>query len=130
MKKAFAALAAVLATATIAVGTAGADGSGPLFQDDGFLCGVIDRGGATVGTTDSLITWYQSGKVHLRCEADGTPGATIETTTGFPCGLGQFGGTTDSRNVVRRAGRIQLDCYGHADPDVANAAAAGGYGVG
>ena len=131
MKKVFAVFATVVATAAIAVGTAVADGSGPLFTDEGFACGVIDRGGGGVLTFDSVITWYQSGKVHLRCEADGTSGATIETTTGFLCGLGPFGTTTQSKNVVRREGRIQLDCFGHVNPNQLDAAAAaGGYGAG
>jgi hypothetical protein len=130
MKKLVAAFAAVVATAAIAVGTAGADGSGPLFTDEGFACGVIDRGGGSLLTFDSAITWYQSGKVHLRCEADGTPGATVETTTGFSCGLGPFGSTTQSKNVVRREGRVQLDCFGHVNPNSIDSASAAGYGAG
>ena len=80
-------------------------------------------------TTDSRLIHYASGKVTLRCEADGTAGATIETTSGFLCGLGPFGTTTDSTNRVGKNGHIQLSCTGFADPN-ADAASASSSGVG
>jgi hypothetical protein len=110
------------------VGSATAEGTPtPLFEDSGFLCGVIDRGGGSILTDDeTYLVWRQNGNVYLRCEAWGTPGSTIETTTGFACGLGDFGSTTTSRNVVRKNGRIQLECWGYADPNAVDAAASGG----
>ena len=132
MKKGFVALVLAALTLTVGVTVAGARGEPtPLFEATGVLCGVFDRGGGGVLTTDSYVVQRQNGSVYLRCEADGTPGSTIETTTGFVCGLGPFGSTTRSKNVVRRDGRIQLECWGYADP--ASAALRGssaGYGAG
>ena len=129
MKKLLAAFAAVVAMAAIAVGSAsGTDG--PLFQQDGVLCGVFDRDGSLLLTVDSQITWYASGKVELRCEAQGTPGNSVVQTSGFLCGLGPFGFASESKNVVRRAGGIQLTCSGHVNPgDVLDSAAGGSYGA-
>jgi hypothetical protein len=103
-----------------------ADGTGPLFELRGAGCGVIDRDGSGVFTTDHYLVWRQSGEVYLRCEADGTPGSTIQRFAGFVCGLGPFGTTTRSVNVVRRAGRIQLECWGYRDPASARVAALAG----
>ncbi len=103
--------------------------TGPVSDESGVLCGVIDRGGGPVLTTDSRLIHYASGKVTLRCEADGTPGSTIETTSGFVCGLGQFGSTTDSTNRVGRNGHIQLSCTGFSEV-TADAASASSSGVG
>ena len=119
MKKLVIAAATVVATALVATG---AYASGPVSDEAGVVCGVIDRGGAIVLTTDSRLIHYASGKVTLRCIAQGTPGSTIETTTGFVCGLGQFGTTTDSFNRVGRNGEIQLSCTGWAAVDTASAA--------
>ena len=129
MKKLVAAFAAVVAVAAIAVGSAsGTDG--PLFQDNGFACGVFDRDGSFVLTFNSQITWYASGKVELRCEASGTPGNSVVQTSGFLCGLGPFGLTTESKNVVRKAGGIQLTCSGHLNPgDLEPTASGGSYGA-
>jgi hypothetical protein len=122
MKKLVIAAATVFATAVVATA---AYASGPLSDESGVPCGVIDRGGGSVLTTDSRLIHYASGKVTLRCIAQGTPGSTIEVTTGFPCGLGEFGSTTDSSNRVGRNGEIQLSCTGWVDPgaDAASAAA-------
>jgi hypothetical protein len=124
MKKLVIAAAMVLATAIVATA---AYASGPVSDESGIGCNVIDRGGATVFTTDSRLIHYASGKVTLRCIGQGTPGATIETTTGFVCGLAQFGLTTDSSNRVGKNGEIQLSCTGFAEvsPDAARAASAG-----
>ena len=129
MKRLVAVFAAVVAMAAIAVGSAsGTDG--PLFQQDGVLCGVFDRDGSLVLTVDSQITWYASGKVELRCEADGTSGNSVVQTSGFLCGLGPFGLASESKNVVRRNGRIQLTCSGHLNPgNVLDSAAGGSYGA-
>ncbi len=129
MKKFVAAFAAVVAMAALAVGSAsGADG--PLFQDSEFLCGVLDRDGSSVLTTNSELTWYASGKVELRCEASGTSGNSVVQTNGFLCGLGPFGLTTESKNVVRRNGGIVLTCSGHLNPgDLAPSASGGSYGA-
>lgn len=130
MRKFVAVLATLIVGASVLAGGATADGtSTPLFEDRGFGCGVIDRGGGAVFTTESYIVWRQNGDVYLRCEADGTAGATIETTKGFLCGLGQFGLTTRSVNVVRRAGRIQLECWGHVNPGDTVIESTGGYGA-
>lgn len=130
MKKLVAAVVAVLATAAIAIAGATAAG-GPLFHVEGVECGVIDRDGSGVLTTDSSLTWFASGKVELRCEADGTPGATVVQFTGFLCGLGPFGVTTQSKNVVRREGRIQLTCQGYQNPNNSvDTASSSGYGAG
>lgn len=112
-------LVALLVVAlTFAAGstTALADGTGPLYEARGIGCGVIDRDGSFVFTTESYLVWRQSGDVYLRCEADGTAGSTIATFKGFTCGLGQFGLTNTSINVVRRLGRIQLECWGYLNP--------------
>lgn len=131
MKKLVAAVATLVATAAIVVGGASAEGTPtPLYEASGFACGVIDRGGGFVLTFESYLVWRQNGNVYLRCEADGTDGSTIETRTGFLCGLAQFGLTTTSKNVVRRNGRIQLECWGYADPSSDVAASGGHAGVG
>jgi hypothetical protein len=123
MKK-FIALAAVVLTVAAGATSAFARGDAePLYEATGFGCGVIDRGGGFVLTFESYLVWRKNGNVYLRCEANGTAGSTIETTEGFGCGLLQFGSTTDSINVVRRAGRIQLECWGYSDPAVARLAA-------
>jgi hypothetical protein len=106
---------AVAAFATTAYAT------GPISDESGVLCGVSDRDGSIILTTDSRLIHYASGKVTLRCEADGTPGADIVVTSGFTCGLAQFGSTTDSTNRVGRNGHIQLSCTGFADPNAAAA---------
>lgn len=128
MKKVVAMLATLVASATVAVGIASAEGTPtPLYEDSGFLCGVIDRGGGFLLTTESYLVWRQNGNVYLRCEANGTGGSTIETTTDFLCGLGPFGLTTQSKNVVRRNGRVQLECWGHVSPgDSIDASASAG----
>ncbi len=104
-----------------------ASATGPTFDESGVSCGVFDRDGSLVLTTDSRLVAYASGKVTLRCEADGTPGSNIVTTSGFLCGLGPFGTTTDSTNRVGKNGHIQLSCTGTVDPsaDAASAAASG-----
>lgn len=129
MKKLVALFAAIVATSAIAVG--GATATGPLFEERGIGCGVIDRDGSFVFTTDSVLIWYASGKVYLRCEADGTPGADVVQFSGFLCGLGPFGTTTQSKNVVRKEGRIQLTCTGHVNPgDSIDTASTAGVGAG
>lgn len=132
MKRLVAAVATIAATAAIVVGGASATGTAtPLYEASGFACGVIDRGGGFALTYESYLVWRQNGNVYLRCEADGTPGSTIETTTGFGCGLAQFGTTTTSRNVVRKNGRIQLECWGYATPgDSVESASSGSAGAG
>jgi hypothetical protein len=120
MKKLVAAMLALLAVAAFATA---ATASGPV-SDEQVLCNVIDRGGGTVTTDNGRLIHYASGKVTLRCIAQGTPGSTIETTTGFLCGLGQFGLTTDSSNRVGKNGEIQLSCSGWSSvtPDAVSAA--------
>ena len=128
MKKLVAAFAAVVAMAAIAVGSAsGTDG--PLFQDEGFGCGVLDRDGSFVLASSSEITWYASGKVELRCEGSGTPGNSVAQTSGFLCGLGPFGLASESKNVVRRNGGIQLTCSGHLNPGNVIESSGGSYGA-
>lgn len=124
MKKLVIAAAMVLVTAVVATA---AYASGPVSDESGIACGVIDRGGGLVLTTDSRLIHYASGKVTLRCIAQGTPGATIETTTGFLCGLAQFGTTTDSSNRVGKNGEIQLSCTGFSavTPDAASVSGGG-----
>jgi hypothetical protein len=119
MKKFVAAAAMMLVTGIVATA---AFASGPV-SDEQVLCNVIDRGGSTVLTDNGRLIHYASGKVTLRCIAQGTPGSTIETTTGFLCGLGQFGTTTDSSNRVGKNGEIQLSCTGWSSvtPDAASA---------
>jgi len=112
MKKLVIASVTVLATAIVAT-TAWA--SGPL-SDETVGCNVINRGGGIVFTPEGRLIHYASGKVTLRCVAQGTPGSTIEVTTGFLCNIGQFGTTTDSSNRVGKNGEIQLSCTGFADP--------------
>lgn len=123
-------LVALLVVAlTFAAGstTALADGTArPLFELRGFPCGVLDRDGSGQVTNESYVVWRQSGQVYLRCEADGTAGSTIATFRNFGCGLGPLGSTTNSINVVRRAGRIQLECWGYRDPATAPLAALAG----
>ena len=126
MKKLVAVALTVLAVAAFAT-TASA--TGPISDESGVLCGVIDRDGSTVLTTDSRLIHWASGKVTLRCVAQGTPGANIVVTSGFVCGLGQFGSTTDSTNRVGRNGEIQLSCTGFAEPN-ADAALTSSSGVG
>ena len=128
MKKAVALVLTVLAVAVAAFATS-ASATGPLSDVSGVPCGVFDRDGSLVVTTDSRLIHWASGKVTLRCIAQGTPGATIVVTTGFPCGLGPFGITTDSTNRVGRNGEIQLSCTGFADPSVASASSAGAVGA-
>jgi hypothetical protein len=131
MRKFLAVVTAIVATAVVAVGAAGAGDANPLFEDSGFACGVLDRDGSGILTFDSQVIWYQSGKVVLRCNAQGTPGDTVVTFSGFPCGLGPFGSATHSKNVIRREGHIQLVCTADVNPGnvVDAAASSAGYGA-
>ncbi len=130
MKKVIAVLATVTATVAVAVGVASASG-GPLYEDSEFACGVLDRDGSFVLTYDSYLVWYASGKVYLRCEAWGTPGDARVTTSGFPCGLGEFGYASQSKNTVGREGHIQLTCTGFMHPDnEIDSASSAGFGAG
>lgn len=114
MKKLVAVVLTVLAVAAFAT-TASA--TGPLYDESGILCGVLDRDGSGIATTDSRLIQYASGKVTLRCEAQGTPGSDIVVFSGFLCGLGPFGTTTDSTNRVGKNGHIQLTCTGQSGPN-------------
>ena len=127
MKKLVIAAAMVLVTAVVATA---AYASGPVSDESGFACNVIDRGGGFVSTTDSRLIHYASGKVTLRCIAQGTPGSTIETTTGFTCGLAQFGLTNDSSNRVGKNGEIQLSCTGWSAVTDTASASGGSVGAG
>jgi hypothetical protein len=129
MRKHLALLAAVVATGVLA-GTA--SGSGPLFTESGFACGIATHDGGFTLTTNSVVTWYSSGKVVLRCEGTvpNPTGSRLEFS-GFLCGLGPFGFTTDSRNTIGHNGSSQLTCVGFADPTApARIASTGGYGRG
>jgi hypothetical protein len=126
MKKLVAAVLTVLAVAAFATT---ATASGPV-SDEAVLCGVIDRGGGFVLTDNGRLIHYASGKVTLRCVAQGTPGSTIETTTGFLCGLGQFGYTYESSNRVGKNGEIQLSCTGWASVTPDASASGGSVGAG
>jgi hypothetical protein len=131
MKKVLAALAAIVATAAVAVGTAGAEGSAdPLLVITGEPCGVLDRDGSGIVTTDMSFIWYQSGKAVLRCQAQGTPGSTVVTFSGFGCSLGPLGDATHSKNVIRREGHIQLVCTADVNPgDVIDSLSSTGFGA-
>lgn len=133
MKRVLAVLAAIVATAAVAVGTAGADGSpNPMLEISGEPCGVLDRDGSGIVTTDMTFVWYQSGKAVLRCQAQGTPGSTVVKFSGFDCSLGPLGTATHSKNVIRREGHIQLLCTADVNPgDVIDSVSrAAGYGAG
>ena len=133
MKKVVGALFAVVAaSAVIVVSVASAEGTPrPLYEASGFGCGVLDRDGGFIFTTDSYLVWRQNGNVYLKCDGQGTPGSTIVTHRGFLCGLGPFGLTENSIDVVRRGGVSQLECFGHVDPgDAPDTASSGGYGAG
>jgi hypothetical protein len=130
MKKFVTTLVAVVATAAVVVGVTSASG-GPLYEEHGIACGVLDRDGSFVLTFDSVLIQYASGKVYLRCESkEGTGGAPKVTLSGFLCGLGPFGTTTNSVNTVGYNGVIQLTCIGHSAPTSATAAATGPVGAG
>jgi hypothetical protein len=124
MKKVLAVVAAVVATASIAVGAASAT-DGPLYEAKGIGCGVLDRDGSFVFTTNSYLVWYSSGKVYLRCEAQGTPGDTKASFSGFACGLAQFGLASESKNTIGRSGQIQLTCTGFSHPGDSASSSAG-----
>lgn len=130
MKKLVAALAALMAAGALA---STASATGPLLVEEGFLCGVYTADGGLALTTNSRLTWYASGKVVLKCEAQtvNNTGTRVEFS-GFLCGLGEFGTTTDSRNTIGYNGSSQLTCTGWADPSApaVAAATAGGYGAG
>ncbi len=109
MKKLVAVVLVVFAMAGFATT---ATATGPLSTTClGFCCGTIDRDGSLVLTTDSRLILFASGKVTLRCIADGTPGSNIVVFSGFLCGLGSFGVTTNSTNRVGKNGEIQLYCH-------------------
>lgn len=130
MKKLVAVVATVIATAAVVVGGASAEGKAtPLFEDSGFLCSVLDRDGSSVLTSVSYLVQRQNGNVYLRCEAQGTAGSTIDVETGFLCGLGSFGLTTQSRNRVGKNGGIQLECWGQSDPNSDVSSSSSGYGA-
>ncbi len=129
MKRIVLMLATVLAAG---VAASSASATGPLLVQEGVLCGVFNADGNIVLTTDSELIWYASGKVALRCEADTVNNSGSRVVfSGFLCGLGPFGFTTQSRNTIGVNGRSQLTCTGHANPgDAAASAAAGSYGAG
>jgi hypothetical protein len=121
MKKLGIVAALVMALAVFTGGSAYAS-DGPLLVEEGFACGVLDGNGAIHITTDSILIWYSSGKVYLRCEASGLPNPTGQIinwnfdNTGLTCGLLQFGSTDQWRNRVSREGTSQLTCHGYQNP--------------
>lgn len=123
-------VAVVLTVCAVAAFATTATASGPVYDESGILCGVIDRDGGSILTTDSRLIQYASGKVTLRCEAQGTPGSNIVVTEGFLCGLGPFGLTTDSSNRVGKNGHIQLTCTGFAEESAPASASASSVGAG
>lgn len=132
MKKLVVALATVFAAAVM-VSSATADG--PIIEERGFACGVLDRGPSFVLTFDSYFAWFDSGKTYLRCEADGTPGSqkiqyTFENT-GILCGVPVSGLTDEWKNTIGANGHIQLTCKGFLNPNTVDAdASTGGAGLG
>lgn len=121
----------VLVIVTAGVVGAGAGASGGLVaEESGFLCGVIDADGILRVTTDSYFAEYSSGKLYLRCVAEGSNSSGVTHTTnfektGFTCSLGGVVTTTwNTRHA--RDGTAQLTCYGHANQreEVLSAAAA------
>jgi hypothetical protein len=121
MKKLGIVAALVVALAVFTGGGAYASG-GPLLVEEGFACGVLDGNGDIHITTNSLLVWFSSGKVYLRCEAEGLPNPTGQVVnwnfgnTGIFCGLLQFGSTDQWRNRVGREGTSQLECHGYQNP--------------
>lgn len=133
MKKVVAVVATVIATAAVLVAGASAKGEAtPLYEERGTPCGLLDRDGSGVSGTTVLLVHRKNGNVYLRCEAQGTPGSTVHMDTGFLCGLGQFGLTTQSQNRVGKSGGIQLECWGYSDPNRSElrTASSGGNGAG
>ena len=126
MKKLVAVVLVVFAMAGFATT---ATATGPEYDVSGVLCGTFDRDGSLVLTTDSRLIQFASGKVTLRCIADGTSGSNIVVTSGFLCGLGPFGVTTNSTNRVGKNGEIQLYCTAQLNGDAAPASS-GSVGAG
>lgn len=91
----------------------------PVFEEQGILCGVLDRFGDVMTTATSHFAAFAGGELVLRCTAQGTPGDDVvlwnHKNTSLLCGLNLRGNTTDWVNRVGRDGAIQLTCYGLDD---------------
>ena len=117
------------------IATATASATGPVAEEDGFACSVLDAEGNAVAASSSHVTWFASGKVYVRCEGTVTndTGGRITfnfANTGLLCET-IFAGTTENwTNTVGYNGSSQLTCIGHADPSSASLAAASTAGVG
>jgi hypothetical protein len=124
MKKLVLAVATVLAAATFVSG-AGADGA--VYEDSGFLCGIVLPDGGFVTTTNSSFVIFASGKAVLRCEGTTEPGTRdhMNPTTHPDLSCGYSGLPLPYWNTdVRWNGAVQLTCRGHVDLNGIDAARA------
>jgi hypothetical protein len=128
MKKAFVLLTALVAAAALTVGLGPAFGSGtPIVTQ--VPCNVFDANGNLFSTTGTL-TAYASGKVTLHCIGQGAGNGSVVVFSGFLCGLGQYGTSSDPNNNDRisKSGESQLWCYGTSNAE-APASSSGGAGA-
>jgi hypothetical protein len=112
MKKLLVAVAAICTAGALAGGVAANPDAGEVVAR-GFACGILDRDGNTVITTNSVLTQYQN-KAVLRCQGDvGGTGPAVYwnfDNTGLSCGMLQFGSTNNWTNKVGYNGLSQLVC--------------------
>jgi hypothetical protein len=115
MKRVLLAAVPLLAAAAFMVAGAGASG-GPVEEQHGFGCTLLDGDGNFVFTTDSHFFIYGSGKAVLQCEASGVANSSGQVVnwnfgnTGITCGMLSAGSTEVWRNRVGAGGEAQLTC--------------------
>ena len=120
-KLAMATTIALLAFVAILVQPAVA--GGPLDEQKGFYCGVLDANGGLVITTNTHWIVYSSGKGVLTCNASGPAPASGKSfnVLGEECFGLDFRVTTQTKRRVSRNGDLQLVCTfaGAANPTLA-----------
>lgn len=130
MQKLVLAVATVLAIAAFA-GTAPALSGGPLDQQSGFLCRVLDADGNEHITSTSYWIVFSSGRAYLTCTAEGSNSSGKKfNQVGFGCG-GVDGRVTFDTKVRHSAdGTSVLNCHFAAGGAVLTARASGTPGMG
>ena len=87
MKQFVIAIATVIAAAAV---VSSATATGPVFEDSGFLCGILTPEETLIFTTDSSYVVYASGKAVLKCTAQDAPRSKRVVlgpkNTGVDCG--------------------------------------------
>jgi opacity protein-like surface antigen len=126
MKKLVIAIATVIAAAAV---VSSATATGPVYEDSGFLCGILTPEETLIFTYDSSYVVYASGKAVLKCTAQDAPRSKRVVlgpkNTGVDCGY-QFTPLPYWNSVHSVNGQVVLTCNGQVDlngsPDPARTA--------